>query len=105
MIIGKPWSDVWKVNLAYTHTHTHIHTQTHTSAPLQVSRKEVQVIKKIKSYNVMRFLGGSDSKESAFNARDQGPSLGQEDPLEKEMATHSSILSWRIQRTEETGGL
>ena len=31
-------------------------------------------------------------------------SLGQEDPLEKEMATHSSILAWRIPRTEETGG-
>ena len=28
-------------------------------------------------------------------------SLGQEDPLEKEMATHSSILAWRILRTEE----
>ena len=32
-------------------------------------------------------------------------SLGQEDPLEKGMATHSSILAWRIPWTEETGGL
>ena len=32
-------------------------------------------------------------------------SLGQEDPLEKEMATHSSILAWRIPWTEEVGGL
>ena len=32
-------------------------------------------------------------------------SLGQEDPLEKEMATHSSILSWEIPWTEEPGGL
>ena len=32
-------------------------------------------------------------------------SLGQEDSLEKEMATHSSILAWRIPRTEEPGGL
>ena len=31
--------------------------------------------------------------------------LGQEDPLEKEMATHSSILAWRIPRTVEPGGL
>ena len=30
-------------------------------------------------------------------------SLGREDPLEKEMATHSSILTWRIPWTEETG--
>ena len=32
-------------------------------------------------------------------------SLGPEDPLEKEMATHSSILAWRILWTEEPGGL
>ena len=32
-------------------------------------------------------------------------SLGWEDPLEKGMATHSSILAWRIPRTEEPGGL
>ena len=35
----------------------------------------------------------------------QVQSLGQEDPLEKGMATHSSILAWRILRTEEPGGL
>ena len=32
-------------------------------------------------------------------------SLGLEDPLEKEMATHASILAWKIPRTEEPGGL
>ena len=32
-------------------------------------------------------------------------SLGQEDPLEKEMATHSSILAWKISWTEKTGRL
>ena len=32
-------------------------------------------------------------------------SLGRENPLEKEMATHSSILAWEIPRTEEPGGL
>ena len=35
----------------------------------------------------------------------QVQSLGQEDPLEKGMATHSSILAWRIPWTEELGGL
>jgi len=35
----------------------------------------------------------------------QVQSLGLEDPLEKEMATHSSILAWRIPWTEEPGGL
>ena len=32
-------------------------------------------------------------------------SLGQEDPLEEDVATHSSILAWRIPLTEEPGGL
>ena len=40
---------------------------------------------------------------SAYNAGDQ--SLGREDPLEKEMAIHSSILAWRIPQTAEPGGL
>ena len=35
----------------------------------------------------------------------QVQSLGQEDPLEKGMSTHSSILAWRIPWTEESGGL
>ena len=35
----------------------------------------------------------------------QVQSLGWEDPLKKEMATHSSILAWEIPRTEEPGGL
>ena len=35
----------------------------------------------------------------------QVQSLGREDPLDKGMATHSSILAWRIPRTEEPGGL
>ena len=37
--------------------------------------------------------------------KNQVRSLGQEDLLEKGMATHSSILAWRIPWTEETGGL
>ena len=35
----------------------------------------------------------------------QVPSLGQEDPLEESMATHSSVLAWEIQGTKEPGGL
>ena len=42
---------------------------------------------------------------SAGDTRDLGRSLGQEDPLEKETATHSSFLAWRIPWTEEPGGL
>ena len=44
-------------------------------------------------------------KNPPDNAGDMGSILGQKDPLEKEMATHSSILAWEIQWTEEPGGL
>ena len=46
-----------------------------------------------------------DGKESACNAGDLVPFMGQEDILEKGMATHSSILAWRIPWTEEPGRL
>ena len=42
-------------------------------------------------------------KESSCSAGDQFQSLGWDDPLEKEMATQSSILAWEIPWTEETG--
>ena len=44
-------------------------------------------------------------KESACNAEDSGLIPGWEDPLEKEMATHSSTLAWKIPWMEEPGGL
>ena len=44
-------------------------------------------------------------KESTCNAGDMVQSLGGEDPLEKEMATHSSILAWETPWTEEAVGL
>ena len=49
------------------------------------------------------FLGDSDGKESAAMQETWVGSLGQEDPLEKGMTTHSSILAWRISWTEEPG--
>ena len=48
---------------------------------------------------------GSDGKESACNEENRVQSLGREDPLEKEMATHSNILAWRIPWTEKPGRL
>ena len=53
----------------------------------------------------MGFPDGSDGKESACSVGTQVWSLGQEVPLEKGMATHSSILAWRIPWREEPGGL
>ena len=48
---------------------------------------------------------GSAGKESACGAEDTGDSPGWEGPLKEEIATCSSILSWRIPWTEEPGGL
>ena len=53
----------------------------------------------------MGFPGGSDIKESSCNAGDQGLISGWEDPMKEGVATHSSILAWRIPCTEEPGGL
>ena len=53
-------------------------------------------------------LGGASGKGSALQAgdiRDTGSIVGQEYPLEKGMTTHSSILVWRISRTEKPDGL
>ena len=50
------------------------------------------------------FPGGSVGKESACSAEDPVQSLGGDNPLEEEMAIHSSILAWKIPWTEEPGG-
>ena len=52
---------------------------------------------------LLGFTDGSDGKESACNVGDPGSIP--KSPLEKGMATHSSILAWRIPWTEEPGGL
>ena len=65
-------------------------------------------VKQLKLYSTFTkegFPGGSDGKESVCNAGDLVRSLGWEDPLEKELATHSSILAWRIPWTEKPGRL
>ena len=53
----------------------------------------------------MGFPGGSVVKNLPADQETWVRSLGQEDPPEKEMATHSSILAWRLTWTEEPGGL
>ena len=56
----------------------------------------------------LRLSSGSAVKNSPAMQELQEPqlqSLGQEDPLEKDMANHSSTLAWRIPGTEEPGGL
>ena len=53
----------------------------------------------------MGLPGGSVVKDPSATQETQNQSLGQEDLLEEEVATHSSILSWEIPWTEEPGGL
>ena len=66
----------------YTHTHAHTHTHTHTHTASLVAQT-------VKNLPAMQEA--------------QVQSLGQKDPLEKGMASHSSILAWRIPWTEEPG--
>ena len=54
---------------------------------------------------IQGFFHSSVGKESACNTGDLGLIPGWEDPLEKEMATHSCILAWRIPWTEAPGRL
>ena len=53
----------------------------------------------------MGFPGGSDGKDPPAVWETWVRSLGQEDPLQKGVSTHSSILAWRIPWTEDPGRL
>ena len=56
-------------------------------------RLKIIIIKKRLPTSI-EIAGGSDSKESAWNAGDEVQSLVGEDPLKEEMATHSSLFAW-----------
>ena len=55
--------------------------------------------------HLRNFPGDSYGKASAYISGEPGSTLGWENPLEKEMATHSSTLAWKISWTEERGRL
>ena len=57
------------------------------------------------NYTTLGFPGGSVVKSPTINAEDAGSIPGSGRSLEKDMATHSSILAWEIPQTEEPGGL
>ena len=59
----------------------------------------------VKGRMLLFLQGGSDGKESACTVGGLGLIPGSEDPLEKGMATHSSILAWRIPWIKEPGRL
>jgi len=59
----------------------------------------------LKYVKLLGFSGGSVVKNPPVKQETQGLSLSWEDPLEREMAAHSSILAWRIPWTGEPGRL
>ena len=71
--------------------------------PLEPGKDKLLLLKH-PVYCILDFPDGSVIKNAPDNTGEV-PSLGREDPLEKEMATHSSILAWEIPCTEELGGL
>ena len=110
-----------------THTHTQTHTNVYLSPPSQsslpshshpiplghqwapnwasCSKQYVTAIYFTHSCVYMGFPGSADGEESACNLGDLVWSLGQEDPLEKVMTTHSSILVRKIPWKEEPAWL
>ena len=66
-----------------------------------------QILSLYRLYKILSIVpsGGSDGKASVCNAGDPGLIPGSGNPLEKEMATHSSTLAWKIPWTEEPGRL
>ena len=58
--------------------------------------KQAECSEELMFSNCWGFPDGSDDKASACNAGDPGSIPGWEDPLEKEMETHSSTLAWKI---------
>ena len=95
------------------HTHTHTHTHTHVYIK-QIYTDKNRLIGVLSSHTkpkgravlpwALSFPCGLDSKESACNMGDPGliPRSGKS--LEKDMATHSSVLAWKIPWMEEPGG-
>ena len=126
--VGHDWSDL---TVAGTTEHTHTHTSISPSATRKLAKLNFNLPKTHVDINIAVFkkqqhLAGWDSelprsRDNRFiswvsciaQSLKHLPAMrktwvqvpGWEDPLEKEMATHSSILAWRIPWAEEPGGL
>ena len=66
---------------------------------------DMKIGKSLFKVSLYAFQVALEVKNLPANAGDSGLIPVLEDPLEKEMATHSSILAWKIPLTEEPGGL
>ena len=97
------WEDyvcvcIYMYMCVYIYTHTHIHIYTHVCIYIYICMY-------VYTHTHTGFSGGSAEKNLPTMQEMQVRSLGWEDPLEKEMATHSSIIAWRIPWTEEPSKL
>ena len=101
-------------NVYRAHGHIHMHTRNFRRYMLSAFNLLPQIPSQAPKLSPSRgFPGATSGKEPACQSRrhkrcsgfDSHPNMGREDPLEEEMATHSSVLVWRIPWTEEPGGL
>ena len=83
----------------------HCHSTLFLQVPFSEKDTESSRIKEEKEVGRQGLPWWLTGKEPTCQSRRHGSFLGQEDPLEKEMATHSSILVWRIPWTEKPGRL
>ena len=98
------WEPVWLPGAVYP-PHWIAHLLSHCDVKKKQTLK-VSFLDPGTFWSLVRgFLGGSDGKESAYSAGDSGLRPGQEDALEKEVATHSNVFAWEIPWTEEPGRL
>ena len=104
---GPRWSDCWS-NRSGGHSKEPVTngmvTRCNTSASTCIRRSSHFDVRYVNHIS-WGFPGGSEGKESGCNSGDLGSVPGWEDPLEKELATHSSGPAWRLPWTEEPGGL
>ena len=91
------WGCIWKIEKFFVDSCSYCHYHPDEYKPVNV-----YLLNSLQEW----FPGSSDGKESAWNVGDLVWPLGQEDPLEKEMATtHSSILVWKNPWMKGPGGL
>ena len=86
-------------------THAHNYWKNHSFDYMDLCQQSDVSAFNMPSRFVMASLVAQRLKRLPAMQETRVQSLGQEDLLEKEMATHSSILAWRIPWTEEPGGL
>ena len=89
-----PWRTEWPPTLVF------FPGEFHEQRSSSWGHKELDTTERLSMHAIRGFPSWLSGKESSCQCRRQVQSLVKEDPLEKEMATHSSILAWEIPWTE-----